>query len=109
MYEAVKNYETQNYVFVLDKHHRPLMPCHPARARELLRKGKAVVHKLYPFTIRLKDKVGGTTGSLRLKIDPGSKVTGLAIVRDSDGYIIWAANLRHKQFVTVNKDGNFIF
>jgi 5-methylcytosine-specific restriction endonuclease McrA len=81
------------------------MPCHPARARELLRKGKAVVHKLYPFTIRLKDKTGGTTEPLRLKIDPGSKVTGLAIIRESDGYILWAAELHHKQFVTVNKDG----
>lgn len=101
-------YETTNYVFVLDKHHRPLMPCHPARARELLRKDKAVVHKLYPFTIRLKGKVGGATESLRLKIDPGSKVIGLAIVRESDGYIIWAANLHHKQFVTVNKDGKFV-
>ncbi|SHF74347.1 HNH endonuclease [Desulfofundulus australicus DSM 11792] len=102
---TAKDYETQNRVFVLDKHHRPLMPCHPARARELLRKGKAVVHKLYPFTIRLKDKTGGATGPLRLKIDPGSKTTGLAIIRESDGYILWAADLHHKQFVTVNKDG----
>ena len=66
----------QNWVFVLNRHHRPLMPCHPARARELLRKGKAVVHKLYPFTIRLKTVIGGKTELLRLKIDPGSKTTG---------------------------------
>ncbi|MGR6971129.1 RRXRR domain-containing protein [Streptomyces cynarae] len=32
------------------------MPCHPARARELLRKGRAVVARLVPFTIRLKDR-----------------------------------------------------
>jgi len=97
----------QNRVFVLDKHHHPLMPCHPARARELLSKGKAVVHKLYPFTIRLKI-AGGITEPLRLKIDPGSKITGLAIVRDSDGYILWAAELHHKQFKVRNKDGNMV-
>ena len=39
-------------VFVLDKRKKPLMPCHPARARELLREGRAVVHKIAPFTIR---------------------------------------------------------
>jgi hypothetical protein len=32
---------TQNRVLVLDRNRQPLMPCHPARARELLRKGKA--------------------------------------------------------------------
>ncbi|WP_416977109.1 RRXRR domain-containing protein [Streptomyces sp. T028] len=29
-------------VFVLDRQGKALMPCHPARARELLRKGRAV-------------------------------------------------------------------
>ncbi|HUW64048.1 MAG TPA: RRXRR domain-containing protein, partial [Spirochaetia bacterium] len=95
----------QNWVFVLDKHHQPLMPCHPARARELLRYGKAAVHKLYPFTIRLKGEVCAANELLRLKIDPGSKVTGLVIIREKDGYIVWAANLNHRQFVTINKDG----
>jgi 5-methylcytosine-specific restriction endonuclease McrA len=98
----------QNWVFVLDKKRNPLMLCHPARARELLEKGKAVVHKLYPFTIRLKTKTTGITEPLRLKIDPGSKATGLAIIRESDGYILWAANLRHRQFIVVNKDGKFV-
>ncbi len=95
----------QNWVFVLDKHHQPLMPCHPARARELLRHGKAVVHKLYPFTIRLKGEVVAANDPLRLKIDPGAKTTGLVIIRERDGYIVWAANLNHRQFVTINKDG----
>jgi hypothetical protein len=29
------------------------MPCHPARARELLREGKAAVFRRFPFTIIL--------------------------------------------------------
>ncbi|MGP8288590.1 RNA-guided endonuclease IscB [Halomonas sp. AOP7-C1-8] len=71
-------------VFVRDKHKRPLMPCSEKRARLLLARGRAVVHKRYPFTIRLKDRVGGDTQPLRLGIDPGSKTTGLALMRETD-------------------------
>lgn len=70
-------------VFVLDKHKKPLMPCSSARARELLRKGKAVVHRVRPFAIRLKDRAGGDTQPVRVCLDPGSKTTGLAIVREA--------------------------
>lgn len=45
------------FVFVLDKKHEPLMPCHPARARKLLKAGRARVVKTYPFTIRLVDRL----------------------------------------------------
>jgi 5-methylcytosine-specific restriction endonuclease McrA len=68
-------------VFVLDKRKKPLMPCSEKRARQLLDKGRAVVHRLRPFTIRLKDRSGGETQPVRLKLDPGSKTTGVAIVR----------------------------
>ena len=44
-------------VFVLDRCGAPLMPRHPARARKLLGKGRAVVVRLRPFTIRLRDRV----------------------------------------------------
>ncbi|MGA5139168.1 RRXRR domain-containing protein [Streptomyces azureus] len=39
-------------VFVLSRDGKPLMPCHPARARELLGKGRAVVVRQVPFVIR---------------------------------------------------------
>jgi 5-methylcytosine-specific restriction endonuclease McrA len=68
---------------VLDKHKRPLMPCSEKRARLLLERGRAVVHKRYPFTIRLKDRRGGKTQPLRLSLDPGSKQSGLAITREA--------------------------
>jgi hypothetical protein len=32
---------------------RPLNPCHPARARELIRKGRALRLSRHPYTIRL--------------------------------------------------------
>lgn len=72
-------------VFVLDRRGNPLMPCHPARARELLTKGRAVVVRYSPFVIRLKDRDGGTTQPVRLGVDPGSKTTGMAVSRDDQG------------------------
>ena len=68
------------------------MPCHPARARKLLGKGRAVVVRLRPFTIRLRDRVGGETQEVELKVDPGAKVTGLALVRD-DGEVLFLAEI----------------
>ena len=74
-------------VFVLDRRHRPLMPCSEKRARLLLQRGRAVVHRLEPFTIRLKDRPreDRVLQPLRLKLDPGSRTTGLAVVRPVSG------------------------
>lgn len=70
-------------VFVLDKHKQPLMPCTPKKARLLLSRGRAVVHRQHPFVIRLKDRVveQSTLQPLALKIDPGSRTTGIALAR----------------------------
>jgi 5-methylcytosine-specific restriction endonuclease McrA len=85
-------------VFVLDKNKQPLMPCHPARARELLKKGKAAVFRRYPFTIILKDREGGVVQPLQTKIDPGSKTTGIALVGDftRGKQVIWGAEIHHR-------------
>jgi hypothetical protein len=69
-------------VFVLDKKKNPLMPCSEKRARLLLERGRAVAVRLHPFTIRLKDRIGGDVQPVRIKVDPGSKTTGIAIVRE---------------------------
>jgi KaiC/GvpD/RAD55 family RecA-like ATPase len=45
------------FVFVLDSRKKHLNPTHPARARKLLKMGKAAVFKRYPFTIILKEEV----------------------------------------------------
>ncbi len=70
-------------VFVLDKHKQPLMPCSPRRARLLLRSGRARVHKRAPFTIRLVDRTlaESTVEGVQVKIDPGSRATGIAVAR----------------------------
>ncbi|WP_218117830.1 RRXRR domain-containing protein, partial [Fervidobacterium changbaicum] len=71
-------------VFVLDKNKKPLMPCSEKRARLLLSRGRAVVHKMHPFTIRLKDRTvqQSELQPLRLKLDQGAKVTGLSVLRE---------------------------
>lgn len=73
-------------VFVLDKQKKPLMPCSEKRARKLLESGRARVHKLYPFTIRLVDRKAEDSKfqPVKIKIDPGSKTTGIALVRESE-------------------------
>ena len=83
-------------VFVLDKHQKPLMPCSEKRARLLMERGRAVVHRMEPFTIRLKDRIGGETEPLRLKLDPGSKTTGMAVMSES-GRVVFLGELNHKK------------
>jgi 5-methylcytosine-specific restriction endonuclease McrA len=70
-------------VFVLDQRKRPLMPCSERRARLLLSRKRAVVHRVWPFTIRLKDRSreASQVQPVALKLDPGSKTTGMALVR----------------------------
>ncbi len=70
-------------VFVLDKRKKPLMPCSEKRARLLLERGRARGHRMVPFTIRLVDRLqeDSVLQPVRLKLDPGSKTTGMALVR----------------------------
>lgn len=90
-------------VFVLDKQGRPLMPCSEKRARLLLARGRARVHRVVPFVIRLVDRSRDTCvfQPLRVKLDPGSKATGLALVRDSDA-IDRATGDVHRAAVVLN-------
>jgi 5-methylcytosine-specific restriction endonuclease McrA len=84
--------------FVLDKNLKPLDPCHPARARELLKKGRAKVFKRYPFTIVLQDRIleDSVTHCHRIKIDPGSKTTGIAVVQEQTGRVTNALEIAHR-------------
>lgn len=77
-------------VFVIDNNKKGLMPCSEKRARKLLTKGRAVVHKRYPFTIRLKDRKSEQCvfQSVQVKLDPGSKTTGMALVVQGNGRLI---------------------
>jgi 5-methylcytosine-specific restriction endonuclease McrA len=86
-----------SHVFVLDTNKQPLPPVHSGWARILLTRGKAAVFRRYPFTIILKEAIPAPQAQgLQLKIDPGSKMNGLAIVNDMSGEVIWAAELSHR-------------
>jgi len=85
-------------VFVLSSDGQPLDPCHEARARKLMGAGRAVVWKRYPFTIRLNDRTAAesVTHPHRLKLDPGSKITGMAVLSERTGRVVFAAELTHR-------------
>jgi 5-methylcytosine-specific restriction endonuclease McrA len=84
-------------VFVIDTDYNPLDPVHPGYARRLLKQGKAAVYRRYPFTIVLKRVVEEPQMQpLRLKLDPGSKTTGIALVDDGNGKVVFAAELAHR-------------
>lgn len=83
-----------NFVFVIDTNRKPLSPCKPEVARLLLKVGKAAVFRRYPFTIILKKVVEAKPEPLELKLDPGSKVTGIAIKQGNK--IIFGAELQHR-------------
>lgn len=85
-------------VFVLSKRKKPLMPCSEKRARQLLERGRAVVHKLHPFTIRLRDRVEGEVQPVEVRLDPGSKSTGVAVVRrGAEGdHVLHLAQIDHR-------------
>ena len=88
---------TMSRVFVLDPTRQPLDPVHPGRARLLLKQGKAAVYRRCPFTLILKQAVEQPLlQPLRVKIDPGSQKTGLAIVNDASLEVVWAAELTHR-------------
>jgi 5-methylcytosine-specific restriction endonuclease McrA len=84
-------------VFVVDTNRKPLNPVHPGEARYLLKAGKAAVLKRYPFTLILKYPVETQeVQPLRVKIDPGSRTTGIAVVNDATGKVVFAAELSHR-------------
>ena len=85
-----------NSVFVLDTNKKPLDPIHPGEARKLLRGGQAAIFRKYPFTIILKVAATEEPEPLRVKVDPGSTTTGIAVVNDATGRVVWAANLQHR-------------
>ena len=83
---AGNKHPMENYVPVLTPNGRPLAPCHAKRDRSLVRAGKAQFrHQPGIRGIALtKTNVPRVKQSsqLQLRIDPGSKHTGIAITRD---------------------------
>lgn len=84
-----------NKVFLLDTNRKPLNPITPRQARNLLEKGKAAILRRYPFSLILKREIENPQiFPLTLKIDPGSKTTGIALL--SGEVVLWVATIEHR-------------
>ena len=83
-------------VLVINKHKQPCNTISEAYARILLFNKQAVIHKRFPFTIRLRNNNAVLKDkNYTIKIDPGSRTTGIAIVDDKD-LVVMLANLEHR-------------
>ena len=65
-------------MYVLNIEREPLMPCKPAKARKLLRDGKARVVQRTPFTIQLLFECENETQNVTLGVDAGNRFVGLS-------------------------------
>src|SRR5712692_5958369 len=66
------------FVYVLNCHGEPLMPCQPRKARLLLQEGKAKVVRMIPFTIQLLYGSSGYKQEVSLGLDAGTHHIGVS-------------------------------
>jgi len=86
-------------VITLDKRKEPLGFTTERRARKLLEQGKACVHRYYPFTIIIKNadvRKMEIKDTYRIKIDPGAKHTGMAVIRERDNAVMLFLQIEHR-------------
>lgn len=85
------------YVYVINKHGQPVMPCRPRMARVLLQKHKATVVKQVPFTIRLLYGSSGYKQPVSLGMDAGSRHIGIAVTTEKK--VLYAEELKPRNDV----------
>jgi 5-methylcytosine-specific restriction endonuclease McrA len=85
-------------VYVINKNGNPLMPCKPAKARKLLRDGKAKPVKRVPFTIQLTWDCEENLQPVIIGIDKGSKITGFSAIANDE--ILVSGYINHRRDVT---------
>src|SRR6266446_4679349 len=66
------------FVYILNCHGQPFMPCQPRKARLLLKEGKAKVVRMVPFTLQLLYGSSGYKQEVSLGIDTGSQHIGVS-------------------------------
>jgi len=81
-------------VYVIHQNGHPLMPCTPAKARKLLRAGKAKVINRSPFTVKLLWDCEEHVQAVTLGVDKGSHVTGFSCV--GKGQILLSGEIQHR-------------
>ncbi|WP_440956341.1 RNA-guided endonuclease IscB [Methanosarcina sp. Mfa9] len=86
------------FVFVLSKDGTPLMPTKPAKARILLKKGKAKVVRTTPFTIKLLFESSNYTQPVTAGMDTGSKNVGCAAI--ASGKVLYQSEISLRENVS---------
>ena len=76
-----------------------MLPTCPARTRLLLKRGKADVECVVPFTIRLRRVVNNPVGEFNVGIDDGSKHVGVAIVNRHTSEAVFVGKIELRQNV----------
>lgn len=66
------------FVYIVNCHGKPLMPCQPRRARLLLKEGKAKVITMAPFTLQLLYGSSGYKQEIASGIDAGTQHIGVS-------------------------------
>jgi hypothetical protein len=66
------------FVYILNCHGQPLMPCQPRKARLLLKEGKAKVVRMVPFTLQLLYGSSGYKQEVSLGVDAGTRHMGVS-------------------------------
>lgn len=82
------------FVYVINKHGEPLMPCSPRKARILLKQQKAKVVKPTPFTIQLLYGSSGYKQPISIGVDAGTKHVGLSATTEKQVLLEGEVQLR---------------
>lgn len=83
-------------VYVISIDGNPLMPCKPAKARKLLKKGTATIQKMKPFAIKLTFECENEVQDVKIGIDTGYQHVGFSAITDGKELISGTLDLDNK-------------
>ena len=86
-------------VYVISQNGKPLMPTTPARARKMLRDGRAKCIRRTPFTIKLLYETTTYTQPITLGVDTGSSKMGSAAIKEN-GDIVYISEVEIRNDIT---------
>jgi len=90
-------------VYVINKEGSKLMPCRPAKARKLLRDGKAKSVKRLPFTIQLEWDCEANIQEITVGIDLVSHTSGYCAI--ANGEILISGYINHRTDIKKKMQG----
>src|SRR5438105_4783460 len=83
-YQTSERMVNAMFVYILNCHGEPLMPCQPRKARLLLQEGKAKVVRMVPFTIQLLYGSSGYKQEVSLGIDASTHHIGVSATTEQE-------------------------